>query len=248
MKKPMHWFRFANLIVLCVLSWSVSSPVLAALPSAFTYDGRAFLDDGLYDFQFKLWTAASGGTQVGGSLTRQQVQLQARLFRVVLDFGPTAFTGENRYLEIGYRPASSTGAFTLLKNRFAIRPVPYAIHAESAADAVTADNADYAATSGNANYLDGWDSSAFHKGYSGVQVNQTTPLAAGGQAYWFTFGYSPNQLVVWRVLPTSHQGKLRLEVETEYDAAANTVTYYLRVFNTGAVPSSYQLIRHTFYQ
>jgi hypothetical protein len=40
---------------------------------------------------------------------------------------------------------------------------------------------------------------------------------------------------------------MRVEVETEM-STNNTVTYWLRVYNTGSVASGYQLIRHHFYQ
>lgn len=99
----------------------------------------------------------------------------------------------------------------------------------------------------DADTLDGYDQSSFYKSATGTQVNQTTPLAAGGQEYWFTFGYSADQLVVWRVKPTVVGAKMRLEVETEL-STNNTVTYWLRVYNTGTVASGYQLIRHHFVQ
>ncbi|MEZ4732850.1 MAG: hypothetical protein R3E79_37575 [Caldilineaceae bacterium] len=99
----------------------------------------------------------------------------------------------------------------------------------------------------DADTLDGLDQASFYKGSTGVQVNQTTPLAAGGQEYWFTFGYSADQLVVWRVKPTVVGAKMRVEVETEM-STNNTVTYWLRVYNTGTVASGYQLIRHHFTQ
>lgn len=99
----------------------------------------------------------------------------------------------------------------------------------------------------DADTLDGYDQSSFYKASSGVQVNQTTALAAGSNEYWFTFGYSADQLVVWRVKPTVVGAKMRVEVETEL-SANNTVTYWLRVYNTGTVASGYQLIRHHFSQ
>ena len=99
----------------------------------------------------------------------------------------------------------------------------------------------------DADTLDGYDQSSFYKSATGTQVNQTTALAAGGQEYWFTFGYSADQLVVWRVKPTVVGAKMRLEVETEM-STNNTVTYWLRVYNTGTVASGYQLIRHHFIQ
>jgi hypothetical protein len=245
MNKLSRSIYLTELIIASALLWSVSSPAFAALPSAFTYDGVLSIDNGRYDLRFKLWTDPTDGTQVGSTLIRQQVTLQALRYRVNLDFGTGAFTGDNRYLEIGYRPAISTGAFTVLSSRILIRPVPYAIHAETAANA---DNATSAANSINADRLGGWDASNYWKSYSGTQINQTTPLAAGGQDYWFTFGYPVNQLVVWRVLPTTDQAKLRVEVEAQYVASNNSVTYYLRVFNTGSVASTYQVIRHISFQ
>lgn len=99
----------------------------------------------------------------------------------------------------------------------------------------------------NADTLDGLDQAIFYKGATGTQVNEATLLAAGGQASYFTFGYSADQLVVWRVKPTVVGAKMRLEVETEM-STNNTVTYWLRVYNTGTVASGFQLIRHHFYQ
>lgn len=99
----------------------------------------------------------------------------------------------------------------------------------------------------NADLLDGYDQSNFYKSATATQVNQTTPLAVGGQEYWYTFGYSADQLVVWRVKPTVVGAKMRLEVEIEM-SANNTVTYWLRVYNTGTIASGYQLIRHHFVQ
>lgn len=47
----------------------------------------------------------------------------------------------------------------------------------------------------DADTLDGYDQSSFYKTANATQVNQTTALAGGGQEYWFTFGYSADQLV-----------------------------------------------------
>ncbi|MFN8446677.1 MAG: hypothetical protein U0175_38145 [Caldilineaceae bacterium] len=99
----------------------------------------------------------------------------------------------------------------------------------------------------NADYLDGYDSTSLVKTYNSTQVNQTTALAAGGQEYWFTFGYDANQLVVWRVIPAVVGAKMRVDVETEM-SNNNTVTYWLRVYNTGSVASGYQLVRYHLYQ
>lgn len=96
----------------------------------------------------------------------------------------------------------------------------------------------------NADYLDGWDSSNLTKGYSGTQIQGT--VGVGANQYWFTFGYSTSQLVVWQVVPTTNGGKVKLDVETEL--GNGTLTYYLRVTNVGGVATNYNLVRHTFYQ
>jgi hypothetical protein len=103
----------------------------AALGTVFTYQGR--LTDGgspangTYDFQFKLYDAASNGAQVGSTITMEDVTITDGLFTVALDFGSSAFTGDARYLEIGVRPGSSTGAYTTLTPRQALTPTPYAL-------------------------------------------------------------------------------------------------------------------------
>ena len=107
----------------------------AALGSAFTYQGR--LTDGgspangTYDFQFKLYDAASGGAQVGSALEIGDVTVSEGLFTVQLDFG-SVFDGNARYLEIGVRPGSSSGAYTALAPRQALTATPYALYAKGA--------------------------------------------------------------------------------------------------------------------
>jgi hypothetical protein len=103
----------------------------AALGTAFTYQGR--LDDdggaanGTYDFEFKLYDAASGGSQVDSTVTQGDVAVTDGLFTTELDFGSGAFTGDARWLEIGVRAGTSTGAYTTLTPRQPLRPAPYAL-------------------------------------------------------------------------------------------------------------------------
>lgn len=96
----------------------------------------------------------------------------------------------------------------------------------------------------DADLFDGVDSSSYLKYVRGTQVNQTTALAAGGQEYWFTFGWASDQTIVWDIVPTVVGAKFRLEVETER-GSNNTFTYWLRATNTGTVASGYQLRRTT---
>ncbi len=102
----------------------------AAMGMAFTYQGRltdgGSLADGTYDFQFRLYDAASGGALVA-SANRGNVTVTDGLFTVELDFGSGAFTGDARWLEIGVRPGTSTGAYTTLSPRQELTPAPYAL-------------------------------------------------------------------------------------------------------------------------
>lgn len=108
-----------------------SNNAQAAIGTAFTYQGR--LNDnsnpanGPFDFQFVLFDAVSGGSQVSIALTKEDVAVSDGFFTVSLDFGSNVFTGDARFLDIGVRPGSSTGGFTMLSPRQAIMPAPYAL-------------------------------------------------------------------------------------------------------------------------
>lgn len=115
-----------------------------AQSTGFTYQGK--LNDnnqpanGNYDFEFKLFDAASGGTQQGATLQRNNVPVTDGIFTVLLDFGANAFPGANRFLEISVR-LSGTPGITVLAPRQPMTPTPYAIRSASAANADNATNA-----------------------------------------------------------------------------------------------------------
>ena len=102
--------------------------------TAFTYQGR--LTDagnpasGAYDLQLALFDAASGGAQIGTTLTRDDVAVTNGLFTVSLDFG-AVFAGNKRWLEIRVRPGASTGAYTPLAGRQELTPSPNASFASA---------------------------------------------------------------------------------------------------------------------
>ncbi len=125
-------FLGSAVVLLC------GTTLLAQTPAgtAFSYQGR--LTDagvpatGVYDLQFTLWDAATDGTTVAGPLTIEDVTVTSGLFIVSLDFGP-AFTGQARWLAIGVRPGTSTGAFTPLTQRQPIPPAPHTTFSETSA-------------------------------------------------------------------------------------------------------------------
>ena len=98
--------------------------------NAFTYQG--YLEDGSspangkYDFQFNLYNALTGGSQVGSTITKDNVTVTNGLFSVALDFG-SVFDGTGLWLEAGVRPGSSTGSYVILNPRQEITPAPYAL-------------------------------------------------------------------------------------------------------------------------
>ncbi len=104
----------------------------APLGTSFTYQGR--LTDGgapangTYDFTFALYDDPTGGTQVGGTVMKDDVSVNDGLFTVTLDFG-NVFNGTALYLEIGVRPGSDTGAYTTLTPRQPLTAAPYAGYA-----------------------------------------------------------------------------------------------------------------------
>ena len=106
--------KLGVILVLGLLLIGLPAAVYAAtVGTAFTYQGN--LTDGgspangQYDFQFKLFDAASGGGQVGSTLVKDNVEVTNGFFSVELDFG-NQFTGQARFLEIGVRPGASTGS------------------------------------------------------------------------------------------------------------------------------------------
>ncbi len=102
---------------------------LAATGNAFTYQGRLTTGgapaNGLYDFQFILYTASVGGSQTGPIITRNDVSVTNGLFTTVLDFG-NIFDGTQYYLDISVRPGESTGSYTPLTPRQPLTATPYA--------------------------------------------------------------------------------------------------------------------------
>ncbi len=116
----------------------------ATLGTGFTYQGR--LTDGngpvnaACDFTFELYDEVSDGTRLGSPDSETGVPVSEGDFSVALnkggEFGPNAFTGDARYLQI---TVNCGGDETTLSPRQALKPTPYALHALSIADgAVTA--------------------------------------------------------------------------------------------------------------
>ncbi len=92
------------------------------------------LATGNFELRFRLFNQLSAGTQVGLDQTLTPVAVTNGLFTVTLDFGTTAFNGEDRWLEIAARPATSSSPIDVLAPRQPVNAVPYAMFALNAAN------------------------------------------------------------------------------------------------------------------
>ena len=155
-----------------------SMPV-GAQPTEITYQGN-LKDAGLpananYDIEFRLFTAASGGTMIGTPIYLSPVQVADGVFSVKLDFGSTAFPGAERHLEIAVR-RTGVGSLVTLGPRQRISSVPYAVQSLQAANATTSVIAQ------NALHLGGVNSALFVQTGDPRLSDARTPLA-GSSSY-----------------------------------------------------------------
>ncbi len=122
----------------------IAAPALAQ-STIFTYQGR--LDEtgqgavnGLYDFQFHLYDAATAGTFLTAAVTNN-VPVSNGLFTVFIDFGSGFFNGSPRWMEINVRTNGGAVSPFTLTPRQRVTSTPYAIRALEAANATTAASA-----------------------------------------------------------------------------------------------------------
>ena len=132
---------FGSLFIICL---SVVRAEAQLHSYTFTYQGR-LTDNGApangnYDLKFALFDSATGDSEARPPQTVTNVSVAGGVFTVALNFGPTAFVGPPRFLEISARP-SGGGAFALLTPRQQITPTPYATYSFNSAFSDAAGNA-----------------------------------------------------------------------------------------------------------
>jgi hypothetical protein len=109
----------------------------APMGTAFTYQGHLYdanqVANNLYDFQFKLYDANSGGTKKGNDVNIPDVDVIDGYFTVNLDFGSSVFDGNAVWLQIGVRQGnlSDPNVYNILLPRQLVTPTPYAIKANT---------------------------------------------------------------------------------------------------------------------
>jgi len=109
----------------------------APMGTAFTYQGQLKQAgvplDGTADFEFSLWrdaTSTAPAAQIDVTIGRDDVLVVGGQFTVWLDFGPDAFDGNARWLEVTVRvPHDPTdlAPYSTLGPRHELTPTPYAL-------------------------------------------------------------------------------------------------------------------------
>lgn len=118
------------------LSMLLQAGAACAAGTEFTWQGELREGgqpaSGSYDFEFRLFAAASGGSPLGPVRSLPAQSVTGGIYTALLDFGDQ-FTGDRRWLEIAVR-RSGQPTFTTLLPRQALTAAPYAQHAEFVAD------------------------------------------------------------------------------------------------------------------
>lgn len=184
---------------------SIFVNIINAQTSGFVYQGKlqdgGISANGTYQFEFKLFDAASGGNQIGQTLTDISANVSGGIFAVNLDFGGESFDGAARYLEIGVRLINTGQPYTLLSPRQSVSSTPYAVKSlksNEADTAITANNSlnlggiaanEYVVTtdgrmSDNRNPLPG--SANYIQNATNPQTNSNFNISGEGKANKFT--------------------------------------------------------------
>ena len=155
----------------------VNALAVAPLGSAFTYQGRltdgAQPANGNYDFIFNLMDASTNGNAIAVPLSMQNTVVQDGYFKVELDFGPNAFEGSGRWLDILVRTnCNCLGGYMTLAPRQSLTPTPYAMFAARAVQANSANSVAWANISGvPAVFGDGVDNDTTYAAGPGLSLS-----------------------------------------------------------------------------
>ena len=103
----------------------------ASAQTAFSYQGSlstaGTVVTGAADLRFRLYSAKSGGQQIGSELFKGSAAVDRGVFSVDLDFGAAAFyPGASRWLEVDVRFPAGLGSYATISPRTPVNPVPLA--------------------------------------------------------------------------------------------------------------------------
>jgi hypothetical protein len=102
--------------------------------SAITYQGQltdaGLPANGAYDFQFALFTSASGGAALD-TFSVNDLAVSDGLINASLDFTDVPYNGQALWVEVRVRAGASSGSYTNLVPRQPLNATPYALYALS---------------------------------------------------------------------------------------------------------------------
>lgn len=121
---------------LCAIALMTLAGLAQAEPFVFqgTLNDAGMPADGLYDLEFELYDAQTGGTSIGTRNTIDDLDVTDGGFTAELDFGDV-FDGSQRWIEIRVRDGASAGAYTTLFPRAKVGNTPQASYATKSATA-----------------------------------------------------------------------------------------------------------------
>jgi len=134
-KKVIAIMAVGLLAILLTATGVIASPPEGAadppVASKINYQGQLTDDagsplSGTYDMEFQLWDSASGGSQVGSTITKNSVEVTNGLFSVKLDVDQSDFDGQGLWLQMRVRPQSGSWD-PWMDPRQEILPLPYAL-------------------------------------------------------------------------------------------------------------------------
>ena len=108
------------------------SPAAVALGPGFAFQGQLADEDsgaplaGPCDLRFGLYDAATGGSKLG-EVQRDNVEVVNGIFAVNLNFDPTLFSGDGRWLHMEVRCPAGGGDFKPARSRHELAAMPYAL-------------------------------------------------------------------------------------------------------------------------
>lgn len=127
----MRYLMSAVISLICLVAVPLRLAAQTPLGTDFTYQGQ-LKASGMpaittADFKYSLFNDAAAGAQVGATMSKDNVGVVNGLFTLPLDFGPSAFNGDARWIEVAVRSPAGSGTFTTLSPRQPVSGTPYAL-------------------------------------------------------------------------------------------------------------------------
>ena len=207
-------------IIAFVLFFTVDA---TAQTSAFVFQGKlndgSLAANGSYQFTFTLHDAASGGNQIGQTITDLSATVTNGIFAVNLDFGANSFDGAARFIEVGVRMSGTGQNYTILNPRQAVTSTPYAVKSLKSDEAVTANNSQN---------LGGVAANQYVQTNDSRMSNDRNPLA--GSSNYIQNGTTAQASSNFNI---SGEGKANIfSANTQFNIGGNRIFHLTGAFNT----------------